>query len=179
MKPSALTPDQRKRLQTLYAQACARSLDFSAERAARVAWAAELVKRPVASFNDLTKAEAGHLIDALQAFLGIQAGAAERKGIPFAQARRAGLDGRHDGSEFKAQPQLARAEDIDKIDRLRLALGWTAADLERFLYSKRSPLRKSKQRQIVTTAHAKSVYWALKAIVKAHGATEQAGGHAA
>jgi hypothetical protein len=162
-----ITKAQLGRLQTLYAQLVSREIGMDSSREGRLVWATERVGRKIRSFSDLTVQEATGMIDGLQGFLGTHV---PYKGRPDRyQARRAGLDGRADGKEFTAAPQLVRAEDTARIQRLLAELGWSQETFQTFLNSTRSPLAHRADKVIRTTADANKVWWALKNIAKSKG----------
>jgi hypothetical protein len=162
-----ITKPQLGRLQTLYAQFARREIGVGVSRAARIAWATERLHKSVSSFSDLTMEDAGWLIDQLQQQLGIKAPLKSRPDRD--QARRAGLDGRKDGAEFAAAPQMATAQDLRRIQAMISQLGWSHDTYANFIASQRSPLAKRADKQIRTTADANKVWWALKRIAQQKG----------
>ncbi len=162
-----ITKPQIARLQVLYGQFSRREIGVGAGREARIAWATERLQKPVASFSDLTVDDAGYLIDQLQQALGVKAPLKSRPGR--AQARRAGLDGRKDGSEFQDAPQIATSADLGRIHRLLAQLGWDQMRFVSFLASGRSPLARRADKTIRTTSDANKVWWALKRIARQTG----------
>ena len=162
-----ITKPQLARLQTLYGQLAAHEIGVGTDRTARIHWASERLQREIGSFSDLTLDEARFLIDSLQQQLGVKTPPAKRP--DRAQARRAGLDGRRDGSEYSAAPQIATAADLARIQRLLDLLGWGEESLRKFLDSSRSPLSKRADKTIRTTADANKVWWALKRIAQQKG----------
>ena len=164
---AAITSGQLKRLQVLYSQYARHSLDVTANtRDERIAWASRQTSRLVASFKDLTLDEGKHLIDTLQRLMNVKAPARPRR---RADARRAGLDGRHDGGEFRNTPRMASAEDLSVIERFYARLGWDRARFDSWLRSSSSPLGKKSDPKIQTTADANRVRWALKRMLKRAG----------
>jgi hypothetical protein len=155
-----ITKPQLGRLQTLYAQLAHHDIGVGISRDARIAWATERLQKRVTSFSDLTVEDAGWLIDQLQQHLGVQAPLKHRPDRD--QARRAGLDGRKDGAEFAAAPQMATAQDLRRIQAMIVQLGWSELTFANFLASQRSPLAKRADKSIRTTADANKVWWALK-----------------
>jgi hypothetical protein len=178
-----LSKPQLTRLQILYAQFAAHSLDLGKEREARIAWASEQLGHPVASFKDLSKADAHTLIDRLQGALGI---------APSKPRRRARRDDHAAGTEGRRAPAagngalpdsrgqvrtIATAEDVERIQNALQRLGWTQGQYEAWLRSARSPLaRKVGGTRIaptditLRTLHdTNRVWWALKGILKARG----------
>jgi hypothetical protein len=162
-----ITNAQLARLQTLYSQFSKREIGIGPDRESRIRWATERLRKPVSSFKNLTMEDAGFLIDGLQNALGVKAPLKQR--LNRDQARRAGLDGRKDGSEFADTPAMATAADLARVQRVVHALGWDEAGLRRFLESQRSPLQRA-DKQIRTVKDANKVYWALKRIAQSKGA---------
>jgi hypothetical protein len=162
-----ITKPQLARLQTLYGQLARHEIGVGTSREARIAWASELLHKRVSSFSDLTIEDAGWLIDQLQKHLGVEAPLKHRPDRD--QARRAGLDGRKDGAEFAAAPQMATAQDLRRIQAMIAQLGWSHETYANFLASQRSPLAKRADKQIRTTSDANKVWWALKRIAQQKG----------
>lgn len=167
-----ITKAQLGRLQTLYAQLAARTIGLGSSREERVAWASERLHKPVASFKDLTSSDAGFLIDSIQGQLGVKVPA---RRLDRHQARRYGLDGRRDGKEFEAQPEMAPGWMLCAIDDYYQRLGWDRARFDAFLSSKASPLKKKASPRIVTLADANKVRFALKRMRVAAGLWEDRG----
>ena len=166
---TTITPGQMKRLQVLYGQHAAHAIEGTS-REARMAWASDRVRRPLASFKDLTGQEADSLIDELQGQLGIKA---PRKRRPKReQARRQGLDGRRDGAEFSAQPQIVSAADLAVIESYYQRLGWTREQFDAWLASPRSPLGRRARPSIATLFDGNRVRWALKRMLQQRGLWE-------
>jgi len=65
-----ITPPALRRLQVLYGQYEAHSLDCAPGREGRLAWASERTGRAIASFSELTVEEGIRLIDGLQRAVG-------------------------------------------------------------------------------------------------------------
>jgi hypothetical protein len=126
----------------------------------------------VTSFSDLTSSDANFLIDGLQEALGVKMPAKPRQRLDRDQARRAGLDGRHDGSEFTSSPQLASAADLEVIESYYARLGWERAQFDAWLRSPRSPLKHKAAPTITTMADANRVRWALKGMLQHAGKWE-------
>ena len=145
-----ITKPQLARLQTLYGQYAAHEIGVGTSREQRIAWASERLHTSVSSFSNLTMGDAGFLIDGLQQHLGIKAPLKARTNRD--QARRAGLDGRKDGQEYAAQPQMVTHADMARIQRMCVQLGWSEESFRAFLVSSRSPLSKRADKQIRTTA---------------------------
>ncbi len=155
---------QMKRLQTLYGQ-LARHVDLGADRAARIAWAQELVQRPIDSFSDLSFDEAKSLIDTLQAQLGENEPPRPRRRPGRDAARRMGIDGRKGTSEFATQLQLVSAADLQVITQFYTRLGWDRVRFDAYLHSDHSPLEHRSSPEIRTARDANRVRWALKAML--------------
>jgi hypothetical protein len=170
--PQMINAQQMRRLQTLYGQLAAHSIDGNS-REARIEWASHQVGRAIASFKDLTAEEGRLLIDGLQGQLGLKAPARPRRRFNRDQARRAGIDGRRDGAEFAAQPQIVSAEDLAAIESYYTRLGWTREQFDAWLASPRSPLAKRARPVIATAADANKVRWALKGMLKHRGLWEE------
>ncbi|HET9365475.1 MAG TPA: hypothetical protein VFP71_10760 [Candidatus Angelobacter sp.] len=144
---------------------------MSLHRAARLCWASAQVNRVLASFKELTLAEASILINLLQSEMGIA------ESSPAARPRRyrsrmrdreaahaAGTEGRR-GSQDKVT--LATAEDLAMIDQQLQMMpdgGWTRARPDAFLASPSSPLRG--RSALRTVADINRVLWALKRIAR-------------
>ncbi len=165
-----ITAPQLKRLQFLYSQFAARSLDAGTSREERIAWASEQLGRTIKSFSDLSMDEAHKLIDQLQGGLGIAPSPRRRR--PRTNSRAAGTEGRHDGAENMRT--IPTQTDLDRIQDARQRLGWSAAQFEAWLRSARSPLaRKVGKARIaptditLRTLHdCNRVWWALKGMLK-------------
>ena len=162
-----ITKAQLVRLQTLYSQLARHELGVNLDRQSRLDWATERLGKLVTSFRDLSADDAGFLIDSIQSHLGVKVPIKKRLGRD--QARRAGLDGRSDGAEFAAAPQLVGPEDLARIEDLLRQLGWDRTRLKGFLESSRSPLARRADKAIRTTADANKVWWALKRIARQKG----------
>lgn len=162
-----ITKPQLARLQVLYGQLAAHEIGLSSDRESRLRWASERLQREIASFKDLSASDAGFLIDSIQQQLGVKVPPRKRPGA--AQARRAGLDGRRDGAEYSATPQMATSEDLARIQNLLDQLGWQQETFRKFLDSARSPLARRADKTIRTTADANKVWWALKRIAQRKG----------
>jgi hypothetical protein len=161
-----INPKQLRRLQTLYGQLAAHAQQ-GVDRTARLNWASEHAGRKIGSFKDLTFEEGKRLIDGLQGQLGLHA--PRRRPMRRDQARRAGLDGRHDGQEFAKAPQMVTPADLATIESYYNRLGWTRAQFDAWLHSSRSPLRNRTEPKIDTLAKANQVRWALKGMLVQRG----------
>jgi hypothetical protein len=168
-----LSPAQLKRLQVLYSQFSARSLDAGTSREERIAWASEQLGRTVTSFSDLSKDDAHKLIDQLQGGLGIAPTPRRRR--PRTNSQAAGTEGRRDGADNMRT--LPTQEDWDRIQNALTRLGWSVAQYEAWLRSVRSPLARKMGKTRVAptditlrTLHdTNRVWWALKQMLKARG----------
>jgi len=157
-----ITKRQLGRLQVLYSQLAAHAIGVGSSREERLAWVSARLRKPVTSFKDLSVDDAGWLIDQLQGELGVKAPAKPRKRLDRDQARRAGLDGRKDGSEFATAPQMASAADLATIQSYYMRLGLTRDQFDGWLRSAHSPLKHKSDPKIVTLSDANKVRWALK-----------------
>jgi uncharacterized protein (DUF1684 family) len=166
MAPSARA--QIVALQTLFAAWHSRELTAQDTdlRAARLAWASECLAREVSSFSDLSSDEARRLIDVLKRSLGQ---ALTREAQPWRRvpardrAKQAGTAGRNGVNSSLIE--LASPDDLARIEQARERLGWTAEQLNAWLRSNASPLKRSGERTIRTVAEANRVWWALKAMM--------------
>jgi hypothetical protein len=157
-----ITPEALKRLQVLYRQYEAHSLDVGdASREARLTWAGSQIGRAIASFSDLTVEEGIRLIDGLQRAIGRKMPSkTPRRRMSKTAAQKAGTEGR--GDQIHAEATMVSADDLTRIQTQLTRLGWDQQRLERFLLSTRSPLKG--RTQIRTLGDTNKVYWALKHI---------------
>lgn len=158
-----ITAPALKRLQVLYRQFEAHSLDAPGPaREDRLAWASKIVRRPIASFSDLTVEEGIRLIGGLQNSLGtnMPSKTPRRRRMNRHEAQKAGTEGRRD--QIHAEATMASAADLERIQKQLARLGWDTARLEAFLRSSSSPLKG--REQIRTLGDANKLYWALKHI---------------
>lgn len=159
-----ITAPALKRLQVLYGQYERHSLDAPGKsREERIAWASNQVRRPIATFKDLTIDEGIRLIDNLQRALNVKAPSkTPRRSRPRDRksAEKAGTEGRRD--QLHTESTMASADDFARIQAQLTRLGWNQAGLDRFLLGSRSPI---KGRTVIRTlGEANKVYWALKHI---------------
>jgi hypothetical protein len=168
-----ITKRQIGRLQVLYSQLSRHSIGVGYSREERLAWVSERLHRKVASFSDLTADDAGFLIDDIQQTLGVKAPLKKRPNRD--QARRAGLDGRKQGNEFAAAPQLVSADDLATIQNYYQRLGWGRLQFDAWMHSTRSPLKHKSAPSIATVADANRVRWALKGMLQHAGLWEERG----
>ena len=164
-----ITKKQLGRLQTLYAQFAHREIGMGLSREERLSWATQRLRKPVASFRDLSSSDAAFLIDGLMESMGMKIGAKPRPRLDRDQARRAGVDGRRDSQEFAAAPQLASATDLAVIEEYLTRLGWERAQFDAWLRSPRSPLKHKSAPTITTLYEANRVRWALKKMLMRAG----------
>jgi hypothetical protein len=156
-----ITPPQLRRLQVLYGQFEAHTLDVDRGRGARLNWASQRLGRVVDSFSNISIDEGRKLIDTLQGVMNVKAPSkTPRKRMQRKAAEKAGTEGRRD--QIHNEVTLARPEDLERIQQQLSRLGWNQAGLDRFLLSSRSPLKG--KTQIRTLGDANKVYWALKHI---------------
>ncbi len=168
-----ITKGQLTRVQVLYAQFAARSLDAGTSREERIAWASQQLGRTIKSFSDLSKDDAHKLIDTLQGGLGIAPSPRRRR--PRSNSQAAGTEGRRDGAANMRT--LPTQQDIDRIQNALTRLGWSMAQYEAWLRSTRSPLArkmgKTRVAPIDITLRSlhdcNRVWWALKQMLKAQG----------
>ncbi len=159
MIAAAITTAQLRRLQVLYKQYEAHSLDVDGTRQDRLAWASQRTGRTIDSFSGLTLEEGRRLIDTLQGLMGVKLPARKpRRRLPRREAQKAGTEGRHD--QIHGEVTLAGDADIRRIQREMDRLGWSQARLDAFLASPRGPIGRSTT--IRTLGDANRVYWALK-----------------
>lgn len=152
-----------KRLQVLYRQYEAHSLDVGAAREDRLAWAGARIGRALASFSDLTVEEGISLIDGLQRMIGRKVPSKtprRRRPLDRYASEKAGTEGRLD--QIHAETTLVSEGDLARIQDDLRRLGWDQARLEAFLRSSRSPLKG--RQQVLTLSDANKLHWALKHI---------------
>jgi hypothetical protein len=165
-KTQLITPAQMKRLQVLYGQ-LARHTQEGVDRASRLAWASQLVRRPIVSFKELTLADARHLIDTIQGQLGIKTPARPRHRLDRQTAKKAGTEGRR--GQVSNETTLAGPSEFARIRYVLDLIGWSQAQLDSWLHSPRSPLSHKATPSIRTLGDANRVYWALKGMATAQG----------
>jgi hypothetical protein len=157
-------------LHTLFGIYAARSLDLTSSdlRRQRLNWAARNIGREIASFRDLTDAEAGSLVDLLKTAVGQQVSAPIRRRSRRPRSRQGaeacGLEGRR---AFPRPVSIATAEDLAPIDEMRQRLGWSREAFDAWLRSPSSPLKTSTA--LRTLADCNRVRWALKSMLKKAG----------
>lgn len=158
---------QLARLQTLYGKLAGHT-DQGADRVSRLAWASDLLQRPVTSFSDLTSADATHLIDSLQGQLGIApTRPAARPRLGRDEGRKAGTEGRR--NNHSNELTFATEADLARIQRVLSVLGWSKVQFDGWLRSPRSPLSNKSNPAILTLWDANRVYWALKGMATKQG----------
>jgi hypothetical protein len=154
-----ITAPALKRLQVLYRQYEAHSLDVGAAREDRLAWAGARIGRRIDSFKLLTIEEGIQLIDGLQRALNTKVPSkTPRRRMGRQAAEKAGTEGRRD--QIHAETTMASGADLERIQADLTRLGWDQARLEAFLRSPKSPTRG--RTAIRTLADANKVHWALK-----------------
>lgn len=154
-----ITKPQLQRLQVLYKQYEAHSLDTGATRNDRLVWAGERIGRKVDSFSQLSLDEGRKLIDGLQHALGVKLPSKRpRRHQTRRDGQKAGTEGRHD--QIHEETTLVGDKDLRRIQGQLDRLGWTQARLEAFLASPKGPNGRSTS--IRTLGEANRIYWALK-----------------
>lgn len=170
-----LSSGQLIALQSLWTQHARHSLDVGADgRAERLKWASEQCKRTVASFSDLSKAEARSLIELLAKSLGQADKRKPRRMRNRDAAQAAGTEGRGGHS---ASTTLVSADDLARIEDGLTRLGWTRERFDTWLRSSSSPLAHRyggtriapAEPRIRTLGDANKVWWSLKAMLKRAG----------
>ena len=169
MDAAPISAVQLKRLQTLYSQfAAASAAPRTRAREERLLWVSLIVGHTVTSFSGLSTAEANTAIARLSKDVPQQQRRSP-KPMDRAQAERHAKDGRWDGEEFRAAPQLASAYDLEHIEQYYRRLGWERETFDAWLRSPRSPLGRYSRPQIRTVAQANRVRWALKRMLQKRG----------
>ena len=153
-----ITPAALRRLQVIYRQYEAHSLNVGGGRQDRLAWASETLGRTITSFSDLTALEGKELTDGLQNALGLKETAPPRR-YSRKEGEKAGTEGRHDQIHAR-ESTLVGDKDIRRIQQQLTRLGWDQGRLEAFLLSPRSP--NGGRKEIRTLGDANRIYWALK-----------------
>jgi hypothetical protein len=162
-----LSPSQSVALHSLFRNYAPRFLGAaSINRTERLAWASDIVLRPLVSFAELRSDEASRLIDFMKRALGQEVTPAQRfyrrPGVrpDRDQARAYGTAGRRDTASNEIR--LVDAPTLELLDRLVSQLGWTRARLDAFLHSKSSPVPGG---AIRTLPQANRVIWALNFLI--------------
>ncbi len=164
-----ISPQQLKRLQTLWGLFCPQSQLDPKDREARLHWASEAIGRQIDSFRELTAEEAATAIDALQEHLPAELVRKRRPSRHLAQAY--GTAGRR--GRVEKEVRLVDAETIRVLDALIASLGWTRERFDAFLRSPKSPVRSG---TIRTLGEANRAIWALKSILRrAKSSTQDSG----
>lgn len=172
MKPARLigesqpSPLQLAALHSLFRVYSRRILgSATVKREERLAWAADRLNRPLASFAELTADEAATLIDLMKGALGQTVTPPKRRGSwqrpDRDQARAYGTAGRR-GQPSK-EIRLVDLPTLELVDRLRTQLGWSPARLEAFLKSSKSPVSGGMVR---TLPEANGVIWAMRKMLR-------------
>lgn len=143
---------------TLRCEPLAASPDVTREQ--RLAVASRIIGRHIASFTELSSAEAARLIDMMKRALGRKIRPA-RKRPDRDQAQAYGTHGRR--SSHSKEIRLVDEQTLDLIDSLVARLGWDAARFEGFLRSASSPLRSG---AIRTLPEANKIIWALRNMLR-------------
>ncbi len=162
---SKISPQQLKRLQTLWGLFCPQSQLDPKDREARLHWASEAIGRQIDSFRELTAEEAATAIDALQEHLPAELVRKRRPSRHLAQAY--GTAGRR--GRVEKEVRLVDAETIRVLDSLIASLGWSRERFDAFLRSPKSPVRSG---AIRTLGEANRAIWALRNILR-HSKTTQ------
>lgn len=169
---STIKPGQLVTLQTLWSQYARHSLDVprTRDREERLRWASGNIGRSIASFKELSRDEAATLINTLQMSLGR---AVKDRPRPRSQSagQAAGTHGRR-GQRTNVEA-IASADDHARIQDALTRLGWNEERFAGWLKSPSSPLGKMADPQVRTVAQANKVWWALKNLLKHHGAWNQ------
>lgn len=139
------------------------------ERKERIAWAADRVGRPLASFSELQADEAARLIDLMKGVLGQKITAPSRSAAAQSkwqrpdrdQAQAYGTAGRR--SSRSNERTIVDTPTLALVDRLRTQLGWNQARLDAFLNSKNSPVSGG---VIRTLQDANGVIWAMRKMLR-------------
>jgi hypothetical protein len=158
MGETPITNPQLKRLQTLMGKICARDgAPKPSWRTYRLAWVGRRLALPdLASFSDLTKAQAKAALEAIQIEL------------PASDLRRSRRRGGHaSGTAGRKNRQgdpavIVSAASLELLGTLKAALGWNQVRFEAFT---RRQLRG--RATISTEADANRVIWPLKRILRA------------
>lgn len=163
---SQLRTSQLTALHTLFHLYAPRFLGRSGSsmaRTERLAWASDIVLRPLGSFYDLTSDEAARLIDFMKRALGqeVTPPRSPWQRPDRDQARAYGTAGRRGNTSNEVQ--LVDAPTLALLDRLVAQLGWTRARLDGFLQSKSSPVPGG---AIRTLPQANRVIWALRKMLR-------------
>jgi hypothetical protein len=157
-----LSGKQMKRLQTLWGLFARQSNLDGKDREARLGWVAGTIGRQVASFKELTAAEAATAIEAVQKHLPPELLLARKRARPSRRTAQAygtaGRKGRRD-----TEVRMADAETWRLLEVLLAKLRWTRERLDAFLRSSKSPVRSG---MIRTLGEANRVVWILKAMLR-------------
>ncbi|MFL6313883.1 MAG: hypothetical protein ACJ71W_17435 [Terriglobales bacterium] len=167
---STTSPAQLAALHSLFRLYAPRFLGTARiERKERIAWAADRVGRPLASFSELQADEAARLIDLMKGVLGQKITAPSRSAAAQSkwqrpdrdQAQAYGTAGRR--SSRSNERTIVDTPTLDLVDRLRAKLGWNQARLDAFLNSKNSPVSGG---VIRTLQDANGVIWAMRKMLR-------------
>jgi hypothetical protein len=156
-----ISPAALRRLQVLYRQASARSLDMDNTRDERIAWASRELGREITSFSQLSVHDGKLLIDRLQAELGVpETAAPRRRPVSYKDAQKMGTEGRHDQIHAESTMLDGTEQVFDLIRHELTVLGWDADRLRTFLKSGHGP--NGGRDTIRTLGDANRVHYALK-----------------
>ena len=153
-----ISPAALRRLQIVYRQYEAHSLDVGGCRQDRLTWASATLGRRVDSFSTLTPLEGKELTDGLQNALGLKETAPARR-YSRKDGEKAGTEGRSD-QLHPNESTLVGDKDVRRIQQQLTRLGWDQGRLEAFLLSPRGP--NGGRKEIRTLGDANRIYWALK-----------------
>jgi hypothetical protein len=135
------------------------------DRGERLAWASDIVGRPLESFSALNAEEATRLIELMKRALGQEVKPAMRRSFwrrpDRDQAQAYGTAGRR--SSGSKEIKLVDAPTLALIDKLLSQLGWSQIRFDAFLKSRNSPVRNG---AIRTLAEANRVIWALRNMLR-------------
>lgn len=163
----SISKGQLVRLQILYQQLAHHELGMGLSREERMAWTSARLHKPVTSFSNLSREDAGWLIDQIQQHLGIKVPVKPRKRLDRDAAHSAGTEGRR--KDDGKQATLAGAAEFARIHYVLDVLGWNEQQLDGWLRSSRSPLGHRATPTIRTLGDANRVWWALKRMAIAGG----------
>jgi hypothetical protein len=162
MAERSISPEQLKRLHTLWAMLCRHAHIDPQDRDARLGWFTGAVGRPVTSSKQLTRDEATGLITEIQKHLPPEL--LTRRRPDRRTARSYGTAGRRkQGAGSREQEKtidLIDAPTWKLLGKLLADLGWDRARLDAFVISPHGPQR------LATLADANKVIWALKQMVR-------------
>lgn len=165
MAKVAISKAQLRRLQTVWGLLWERTAQGGEtrdeERATRLAWIGVKIGRQIGSCNELARAEAMAIIQAIQNCLPADL-VKSKRGPDREQSRVIGTAGLKRFPKAGAM-QLVDADTLARIDTLMVDLGWSRDSLDIFLRSGKSPVRSGR---IATLAEGRKVVYALRAILR-------------